>query len=96
MFEKCLKDVYGAPWYTEKMKHEIAEVLTLTYFPPVLLFWHRRLQSKQCCCPGFGQRELAVAPEVEKLDIKAGAAMTMAQGRCPVMSCVDFVFVMRS
>ena len=54
---------------------EIAEVLTLTYFPPVLLFWHRRLQSKQCCCPGFGQRELAVAPEGEKLDIKEGAVM---------------------
>ena len=69
--------------------HQIAEVLTLTYFPPVLLFWHRRLQSKRCCCPSFGQRELAVAPEGEKLDIKAGAMA--AHGRCRVI--FDFVFV---
>jgi len=41
-------------------------VLTLTYFPPVLLFWHRRLHSKQCCCPSWSLREIAVLPEKDK------------------------------
>lgn len=64
-------------------------VLTLTYFPPVLLFWHRRLQSKRCCCPSFGQRELAVAPEGEKLDIKESQGlveMFFERVYIPVMS----------
>mmetsp|Transcript_63841 Transcript_63841/g.149913 ORF Transcript_63841/g.149913 Transcript_63841/m.149913 type:complete len:1002 (-) Transcript_63841:88-3093(-) len=38
-------------------------VLTLVYYPSVVILWHRRLQSKRCCCPGWGQRELAVMPE---------------------------------
>ncbi|CAK9002145.1 unnamed protein product [Durusdinium trenchii] len=41
-------------------------VLTLTYFPPVLLFWHRRLQAKRCCCPTLKQREFAIVPVDEK------------------------------
>ena len=44
------------------------KVLTLTYFPPVLLFWHRHLHSKQCCCPSWSLREIAVLPEKETDD----------------------------
>ena len=49
-----------------------SKVLTLTYFPPVLLFWHRRLQSKRCCCPTFTAREFAVVPVQEKSLAQAG------------------------
>ncbi|CAJ1378475.1 unnamed protein product [Effrenium voratum] len=37
-------------------------VLTLTYFPPLLLMWHRRLQSKRCFCPSLTERETSVVP----------------------------------
>ncbi|CAE7924119.1 DISP1 [Symbiodinium necroappetens] len=38
-------------------------VLTLIYYPPVVILWHRRLQSKRCCCPGLTERPTAVVPE---------------------------------
>ncbi|CAE7708242.1 disp1 [Symbiodinium pilosum] len=38
-------------------------VLTLVYYPSAVILWHRRLQSKRCCCPSLGERPMAIVPE---------------------------------
>ncbi|CAE7196295.1 DISP1 [Symbiodinium natans] len=66
-------------WYapSQKLDFGMCEVLTLIYFPSVVILWHRRLQSKRCCCPGLSERPTAIVPEgasKEKFDKKEESA----------------------
>ena len=76
-----------------KSQGELQQVLTLIYYPPVVILWHRRLQSKRCCCPGLTERPTAVVPEgmskEKKMDQepwqKVGSLLTAAVSYCHVL-----------
>ena len=72
-------------------------MLTLVYYPPVVILWHRRLQSKRCCCPGLTERPTAVVPEgmskekkVDQEEPWQRLSGKTANGCCLLLACAGW------